>query len=169
MAKEIDQAVAEMDGKRLEDYKTAFQFGFDHLSKPGMLSPLIKHANEDLVEALTVYIVDVIGRIIKKYGIIDAEVLMYVGTTLLSDAADRLVAKGVKIVPEDLEPVIHNAVQQVLTQFPEVAKDASANPNLAKVIPPEAKVGEQPQQEQQLLDQMPPELAQEVNPNGGQL
>ncbi|RLC98272.1 MAG: hypothetical protein DRI46_11620 [Chloroflexi bacterium] len=186
---ELQDKTAGMDSKRLEEFKTAFVFGYNFLSEGDNFKTLVKHATENNpAEALSVYIVNLTNVIIEEYGFTDAEILFYTATSLLSDAVDRLREKGVEVSDQDLEIAISKGIEGVLLQNPEVAQDASQNPNLAKHIPDEVKQGAQKQlpEEGLLLDaqqaqgvpveqqqqvpqgepEMPPELAQEINQNG---
>jgi len=177
---ELQDKTAGMDSKRLEEFKTAFVFGYNFLSEGNNFQTLMKHATEhNPAEALSTYIVNIINVIIKEYGFSDAEILFYTATSLLSDAVDRLREKGVEVSDQDLETAISKGIEGVLMQNPKVVQDASKNPNLAKHIPDEVKQGAQEQlpEEGLLLDaqqqqipqgepEMPPELAQEINPNG---
>lgn len=164
---EIQNNMAGMDTARLEEFKTVFQFGYNYLSEGNNFKTLKKHAtDQNGAEALTTYIVNLINGVVKKFGITDAEILFYAATSLLSDATDRLRESGVKVTDEELTNAISGGIEGVLTNNPEVVDDASKNPNLAKHIPDEVKVGEQPQPQPNLLDPAQQPAQQEALNNG---
>lgn len=176
---EMQGKIAGMDDKRIEEFKTIFAFGYNFLSEDDNFQVLMKHATEDNpATALSTYIVNLANVIIEEYGTSDAEVLFYACTSLLSDAVDRLRDKGVDVTDQDLETAISKGIEGVLLQNPDVADDASQNPNLAKYVPDEVKKGGQqaPPQEGMLLDpqqaqgqpqpqQAPPPPEQGMTPN----
>ena len=168
---EMQENISTLDASRMEELTTGFAFGYDFLSKDGVLEALKKHANEaGSLEALTTYIVRIIKMIIDEFGIVDSEVLFYIGINLISDAADRLIALGIEVNNEELEGAIAQSIKGILSENPEVVNDMSQNPNMAQHVPDELKQGGGQQQPQQsgLLDPMPQQAPppQEVPTNG---
>jgi len=140
---------APQDNESMEKVKSLFQAGYKMLYEGGAFDALRQQAEENPVGAVTQFLSTTATQILQDAGETDTTTVLSAMMGLLGEVVQALEETGIKIPPEQVETIIGSAINQTLTNIPELGQSMVSDPQVQQALQEDPRVQEELAQRQQ--------------------